>query len=83
MRLAAQCRHGLGKHPRSRFAAAAGALGVLFARSWERADGIYRAMLSRGFAGHFPRLTPARFRAADAVFLIVAVSISIGVRMIA
>ena len=28
-------------------AAAAGALGVLFARSWERADGVYSAMLAK------------------------------------
>src|SRR5262249_35014073 len=38
------------------FRAAAGALGVLFVRSWERADGIYSAMLARGFRG---RLHPA------------------------
>src|ERR1035438_10054495 len=56
MRLAAQCRRGFGRRNTARFHAAAGAVGVLFARSWERADGIYRAMLARGFSGHFPAL---------------------------
>jgi cobalt/nickel transport system permease protein len=81
MRLAAQCRRGLAKHRRFRFQGAAGALGVLFARSWERADGIYRAMLARGFTGQFPRLTPAQFRFADAVFLLVAAVTSVSIRL--
>lgn len=84
MRLAAQCRRGIGaKRSRfaARFSAAGGALGVLFARSWERADGIYRAMLARGFNGHFPRLAPLRFRAADAAFMLVAALVAIGIRL--
>jgi cobalt/nickel transport system permease protein len=80
MRLAAQCRRGLGGHRRSRFSAAGGALGVLFARSWERADGIYRAMLARGFQGHFQRLAPLRFSAADSVFVLLGASVAIGIR---
>jgi cobalt/nickel transport system permease protein len=87
MRLASQCRRGLGKHGKSRFSAlfvgASGALGVLFARSWERADGIYLAMLARGFTGQFPRLGPVRFRAADAVFLLFAICVATGIRMAA
>jgi cobalt/nickel transport system permease protein len=81
MRLAAQCRRGLGKNRRAGFSAAAGALGVLFARSWERADGIYRAMLSRGFTGHFSRLAPAQFRAADSLFLLLVGFFTITVRL--
>ncbi len=86
MRLAAQCRRGTGvRRSRSaaRFSAAGGALGVLFARSWERADGIYRAMLARGFNGHFPRLAPLRFSTADAVFVILVASVAIGIRLAA
>lgn len=49
MRLAAACRAGNGARA-IRFQAAAGALSVLFARSYEHANGIHRAMLSRGFA---------------------------------
>ncbi len=74
MRLAALSR-GSG------FRASAGALGVLFARSWERADGIYRAMLARGFDGRFPAFAPPRFRASDAAFLLSAAAAAAAVRL--
>lgn len=74
MRLAARSRG-------SSFRASAGSLGVLFARSWERADGIYRAMLARGFDGRFPSFTAPRFRAADAAFLFFAAIASIAIRL--
>lgn len=47
MRIAARSRGGF------RFDAAAGALGVLFARAWERAEAVHRSMLARGFQGRF------------------------------
>jgi cobalt/nickel transport system permease protein len=53
----------------SRFRAAAGALAVLFARSYGRAEEIHRAMLARGFQGHFQPLSALHFRRTDAVFL--------------
>ena len=63
MRNAALCRgNGWPK--------AAGALSVLFARSHARAEAIHRAMLSRGYDGHFPVLQSQRFGPADWVFLI-------------
>jgi cobalt/nickel transport system permease protein len=66
MRWAAVCR---GSHKKSGgFRLAAGLLGVLFARSWQRADGIYHAMLARGFRGRFVPAAPAPFRAPDAFF---------------
>ncbi len=52
----------------SAFRAAAGALGVLFARSYGRAAGIHDAMLARGFHGHIHTLSRLRFRARDAAF---------------
>ena len=54
------------------FRASAGALSVLFARSYVRAENIHRAMFARGFAGRLPGLVAARFRIADALFLLVA-----------
>lgn len=45
MRVAATARGGF------RFDAAAGALGVLFARSWARGERVHRAMLARGYNG--------------------------------
>jgi len=67
MRWAALCRRGNQKGYFD-FSAAAGLLGVLFARSWQRADGIYHAMLSRGFHGRFVPSPPAPFRTTDAIF---------------
>jgi len=74
MRLAARARG-------SRFHSAAGAVGVLFARPWERADGIYRAMVARGFSGRFSTLSPARFRVADAAFLCATAAVVIAIRL--
>ena len=71
MRLAGLCRGGL-KRRSGGFRAAAGALGVLFARSYDRAECIHRSMVSRGFQGHFQLLSSARFGFADAAFVCVA-----------
>src|SRR5436853_583242 len=59
MRTAAAARGGLT------FGAAAGALAVLFARSYSRAGQIHRAMLARGFTGRFVPLAPRRFTTTD------------------
>ena len=82
MRLAARCRQGPGLAKRSRFHAAAGALAVLFARSWERADGVYRAMCARGFAGRFPAIAIPRFGAADATFLCITIAAAVAIRTV-
>jgi len=81
MRLAAACRQGVRQGFRIRFEAAAGAVGVLFARSWERADGIYRAMAARGFRGTFPVSSIPRFRPADFVFVCGCVAAALVVRL--
>jgi energy-coupling factor transporter ATP-binding protein EcfA2/energy-coupling factor transporter transmembrane protein EcfT len=49
MGLAARSRSGGNGRRGLHFNAAAGAVGVLFARSSERADGVYNAMLARGY----------------------------------
>jgi cobalt/nickel transport system permease protein len=74
MRMAASSRgassRGFGS--KSRFHAAAGALAVLFARSYGRAEDIHRAMLARGFQGHFRPLEALRFQMTDTVFVVMA-----------
>ena len=45
--------------------AAGGMAGVLFLRTYERAERVYQAMLARGFDGEVRTLRPLRFRAAD------------------
>ena len=68
LRLAAACRGGSSAKRQSRFRAAAGAIAVLFARSYHRAEGIHRAMLARGFGGRLALMNPLRFGARDAAF---------------
>ena len=52
-----------------RFRAAAGALAVLFARSYSRAEGVHRAMLARGYGGSLPVLEASRFHRSDWLFV--------------
>ncbi|MEN6532260.1 MAG: energy-coupling factor transporter transmembrane component T [Bryobacteraceae bacterium] len=78
MRVAAGARGALSAWTlcrRWRFRAAAGAVAVLFSRSYARADGIYRAMMARGFQGHIPLLATHRFGWSDLGFLTVAIVI--------
>ena len=81
MRLAAKCRGGFGGGHRSKFKATAGALAVLFGRSYERAEGIHQAMLARGFDGHLRLLSTGRIRAVDVAFLAAAVAIPLAFRI--
>ena len=81
MRLAAQSRSGSGAPATRRFQAAAGALSVLFARSWERADGIYRAMLARGFTGRFIPSVRPHLHPADFGFLAASVAACLAIRL--
>jgi cobalt/nickel transport system permease protein len=82
MRLAAACREGgHGRRNLPRFRMATGALAVLFVRSYERAEGIHRAMLARGFLGNFSLLRPLRFRTADGAFLLLVSAFLVLVRV--
>ncbi len=83
MRIAALCRAGMARRSRlQRFRAAAGALGVLFARSYLRAGGIHRAMLARGYDGRLPVADGAHFRPADAVFAVAAMALLATIRAV-
>ncbi|MBI1896586.1 MAG: hypothetical protein HYS04_08635 [Acidobacteria bacterium] len=70
MRLAAESRAAARRSRPARFRAAAGLVGVLFARAHLRAAHIHNAMLARCFTGEFRRLAQPCFRASDAVFLL-------------
>ena len=63
------------------FRHAAGAAGVLFARSFARADAIHRAMLSRGFTGHMPPSGSRDFASGDGAFLLLAAGLAIAIRV--
>ena len=88
MRQAARCRGGFRRGgvetlslQRSRFRAAAGALAVLFGRSYQRAEGIYLAMLSRGFQGRLPLLSAPALRWRDFAFLLTAAAVPLALRL--
>jgi cobalt/nickel transport system permease protein len=61
---------------------AAGAAGVLFARSYGRAQAIHNSMLARGFDGHIPRFRVIAFRPSDAMFVATALVLSLTVRAV-
>jgi cobalt/nickel transport system permease protein len=64
MRQAASARGGstgMGSFGKLRFRQSSAAAGVLFARSYARAEAVHRAMLSRGFEGRLP----LRIRSCD------------------
>lgn len=71
-----------GSVARLRFRQAAAAVGVLFARSYARAEAIHRAMLARGFEGRIPVFARRSFRLSDAAFVAVAAVLVIGVRAV-
>jgi cobalt/nickel transport system permease protein len=82
MRVAAASRRTAARAPRrARFRAAAGALAVLFARSYARAEAIHHAMAARGFQGRFRLLSVLKFGWADALFLLAAAVASAAIRL--
>jgi len=54
--------------------ALAGMIGVLFIRSFERAESVYLAMCSRGFTGRIRTLREFRFAMRDAAFLMMVLA---------
>jgi len=81
LRQAAACRRGTERRRRLGFRAAAGALAVLFARSYYRAEGIHRAMMARAFSGKFELLRRLEFRISDGVFTLAITAFLILVRI--
>lgn len=75
MHTAAQSRGG------ARWDSAAAQIGILFARSWQRADAVYGAMLARGFTGRFPAAAPLAWRAADTLLLAGSAAAAITIRL--
>jgi cobalt/nickel transport system permease protein len=82
MRLAAAARRGLGRARRSQFQFAGGALAVLFARSHERAAGIHRAMLARGYQGKLSVLPAKPFLWSDAAFAVCVTALCLLIRIL-
>ncbi|MBI3693225.1 MAG: energy-coupling factor transporter transmembrane protein EcfT [Acidobacteria bacterium] len=79
-----QARRCRAPRPRRRLSmpAAAGAVAVLFARSYARAERIHRAMLARGFQGHFVLLEQPAVGPADWLFLSAVVASLVGLHLL-
>ena len=80
MRAAAAARGGGLMARRAGRKAAAGALAVLFSRSFARSSRIHRAMVARGFMGHYRLLGTLRFTPADGIFLALAAGLCVVLR---
>jgi cobalt/nickel transport system permease protein len=83
MRLAAASRGSTGgvSFRRWRVRAATGALAVLFAKSYGRAEATYRAMLSRGFQGRLQLLDPLKLNWGDYLLIVLGVSGPAGLKL--
>ena len=72
---------------RPRSALHAGALGrvatATFLRTYARGERVYRAMLSRGYHGHMPRLAPLVLGGADLVFVALVLAALVPLRVVA
>ena len=64
---------------RVRFRSHTGLVGVLFLRTFDRAERIYWAMAARGFDGRLPAPAVRRMRARDAAFLAGVLALAAGV----
>ena len=68
---------GLG----ARLGALSSSLGGLFARSLDRSERVTAAMCARGFTGTLPRSPENRLRVMDVAFLVLTVSLALGLRL--
>ncbi len=57
-------------------------LGILLVRSWDRAERVHAAMLSRGFDGSWPMWESPAFRVRDGFFLLAAVACFASIRLL-
>ncbi len=70
-----------GKLRLSRFSVYGRQIAMIFIRSWERAENVYKAMVARGFDGEFPVTRPLVFRPADWVFLVLVSAAFFSIRL--
>lgn len=83
MRLAAASRGSASgaRFRRWRVKAASGALAVLFAKSYGRAEATYRAMLSRGFQGRLQLLDQMSLNWGDGFLMVLGVTAPLALRV--
>lgn len=70
-----------GKLKMNRFNVYGNQMAMIFLRSWERANTVYNAMLSRGFDGEFQSLGQKKTKKKDIVFGVVFVLLLVAIRV--
>lgn len=65
----------------SRFSVYGRQIAMIFIRSWERAENVYKAMVARGFDGEFPVSRPLAFHRSDWLFLMLASAAFLSIRL--
>lgn len=70
-----------GRPRLSRIKTAGNQVAMIFIRSWERSQQVYRSMLSRGFSGVFPDMTVMEIRVADIVYSLLFIALLLPVRL--
>jgi cobalt/nickel transport system permease protein len=80
MRLAKESRSA-GRSRRMDWKALAGMAGVLFVRSYERAEAVYMAMCSRGYCGRIIVSHDFRLKKTDAAFAILLAATLVGINV--
>ena len=83
MMRARRCRAPQPRGRTSLWKASAGALAVLFARSYGRAERIHHAMLARGFQGHFPVLAEASTPQREWLWLLATITLAVAIQLAA
>jgi cobalt/nickel transport system permease protein len=77
---ARECRSA-GRLQLSRTSVYGKQLGVIFLRSWDRAERVHAAMMVRGFDGRLPLSSPHRISARDLIALAATLAIFLAVRI--
>lgn len=54
---------------------------VIFYRSWERSQVIYKSMLSRGFAGEFPDMQEMKLKSSDIAFPLIFIGLLLLIKL--
>jgi len=55
---------------------------MIFLRSWERSQTIYKSMLSRGFAGEYPDMQKLSLKTEDVIFASSFVILMLSIRIL-
>ena len=71
-----------GKLMVNRMKVAGNQAAMIFLRSWERSQTIYKSMLSRGFTGEYPDMQRVVLRTRDVIFPCIFIALMLAIRLL-